>query len=608
MPLGVTNVAHFDLQRTMRRIGAWWLTVGWSLAASAAPPTYTEHIASILTEHCAQCHRPGGIAGDRPLLDHAAAQRWAAEIRTQVVSRQMPPWYADPATSLPFSNDARLSDADVARISEWVDAGAPSGPDRPLPALPSGDNRWSHPLHRAPDAVVSMPEFSVEGKGEIPYIVRRIRVPLTEDRWISAMQARPGNAALVHHMGITEVTPPTTQAEDLAALGALARQMGLPEDALAPPVPAIADPTNPAAYDMLGIYTPGSTIEVYPADSGKLLKAGPNAFINFNVHYTATGRPETDRSQLALWFRSDPPRHQLLRVPAPGQTIIANGRELLRSDPGTKAEGTDFAIPPIPPDAAHYELIGVTAYRQAVTLYQLQPHAHMRGHDFTYAVVYPDGREQTILSVPEYDFHWQLAYQLETPLKLPAGSKLVVTGHYDNSTTNRHLLENVKEDPEGRCGPDKQAFFRHENQSWDEMFSPVIQYSIDGVDPGASTGSHAATATPVRPAESATDLLPLVETVGCLRAEADGHWRLERAATATNSATQSTTAEELATAATRHLGTARYELVGSSPFAVQRQNGRRVAVKGILTAVAGASRLSVTSLQPIGPLCVPRHD
>ncbi len=119
-------------------------------------------------------------------------------------------------------------------------------------------------------------------------------------------------------------------------------------------------------------------------------------------------------------------------MPASGETIIADGRQLLTDAPGEKAEGTSVAIPPIPPFAENYEVIGITAYTEPVTIYQLHPHAHLRGKDFKYVVVFPDGREETLLSVPKYDFHWQLAYELDTPLKVPTGSKLIVTAHHDN--------------------------------------------------------------------------------------------------------------------------------------------------------------------------------
>ncbi len=260
-------------------------------------------------------------------------------------------------------------------------------------------------------------------------------------------------------------------------------------------------------------------------------------------------------------------------------TLIANGRQLLTDSPGTKAEGTDVAIPPIPPYASNYELIGLAAYTEPMTIYQLQPHAHMRGKDFKYSVVYPDGHEVTVLTVPRYDFHWQLAYDLETPLSLPAGSKLVVIAHYDNSAKNKHLTE-TGVDPR-ICGPDKQAYFRRQNQSWHEMFSPLIQYSM--------TRDHGE--------------LPLVQMVGCL-AKAPGHtWTLNAAGDPVATKSQSTDSSELSASAAAARGTQTYRLLGASVFMPQHQDKRRVAVKGVLIKDEQGSRLNVTSLQPLAGTC-----
>jgi mono/diheme cytochrome c family protein len=427
--------------RVARNLGT--SAVGVSLAAAAAAdgsraPTFSRDVAPILYKSCIGCHRSGEIAQSMPLTTYESAKVSAKAIKEQVASRQMPPWPANSKHSLTFRNDPRLDDADIATLVAWVDTGAARGSDADLPPLPSASSGWLHPGGIKPDVVLSLPEVMLAANGEIPYVLQRVKVPLTKDKWIAAMQVRPGNNALVHHMGITEVSVADgVTPEDLDAFAKVGREMGVGGDALANMQPAVSDPLNPGAYDMLGVYTPGTTFEMYDHDSAKLLKAGKNLYINFNIHYTTTGRPERNRSELALWFAPDAPKHQLFRAPAAVATVIANGRQLLTDDAGTKAEGTDVAIPPIPPYASNYELVGVTAYTEPMTIYQLQPHAHMRGKDFKYSVVYPDGHEVTVLSVPHYDFHWQLAYDLATPLALPAGSKLVVIAHYDNSSKNK---------------------------------------------------------------------------------------------------------------------------------------------------------------------------
>ena len=543
-------------------------------------PTFSKEVAPILYKSCVNCHRPGEIAAGESLLSYDAAKHWAESIKRQVVAREMPPWPADPERSMKFRNDARLEPREIDTLVAWVNAGAPQGSDADLPPIPSAAQKWLHPTGRAPDAVLTLPEVSISATGEIPYIQQRVKVPLSEDRWIAAMQVRPGNSALVHHMGITEVSlADGVSPEDLDALAKVARQMGVPDDALTNLRPAVTDPLNSGAYDMLGVYTPGTTFEMYENDSAKLLKSGPNMYINFNIHYTTTGEPEKNHSELALWFRSEPPKHQLFRAPAAVGTLIANGRQLLTDDPGTKAEGTDVAIPPIPPYAGNYELTGITAYTLPMTIYQLQPHAHMRGKNFKYTVVYPDGREVTVLTVPKYDFHWQLAYELETPLRLPAGSKLVVTAHYDNSPKNKHLTERGV-DPRN-CGPDKEAYFRRQNQSWHEMFSPLIQYSIDGD----------------------ARKLQVVEAVGCLGQSLAKTWMLTNASNPVVTKTQSTSSSALRAAAEIPLGIQTYQLLGASVFDPQRHEKRKVAVKGVLTKDASDKRLNVTSLQAVTGTC-----
>jgi hypothetical protein len=557
-------------------------------AAGGAAPTFSRDVAPILFGHCLNCHREGEIGAAVSLESYAAARPWAKSIKKQARTRAMPPWPADPEHSVKFRNDARLTTQDIDTLVAWADAGAPQGNDADLPPLPSAAHKWLHPRGLAPDAVLTLPEVSVAATGEIPYVQQRVKVPLTEDKWIVAMQVRAGNNALVHHMGITEVSlADQVRPEDLDALATLARQMGIADDALVHIRPAVMDPSTRGAYDMLGVYTPGTTFEMYGNEGAKLLKGGKNLYINFNIHYTTTGKPERNHSELALWLSSTPPKHQLFRAPSAVATILANGSELLTDDPGTKAEGTDVAIPPIPPYAENYELTGVTAFTVPMTIYQFQPHAHMRGKDFKYVIVYPDGRETTVLTVPSYNFHWQLAYDLETPLRLPPGSKLVVTAHYDNSSKNSHLRE-VGVDPRN-CGPDKEAYFRRQNQSWHEMFSPLIQYSVDTADPPQS---------PQHPSA-----LQVVQAVGCLITGPGSAWRLTDASVPEATDMQSTSSSARRAAAEIPFGHYSYDLVGAGVFAPDHQRSRKVAVKGVLIEGGAQSRLNVTSLQTVGGPC-----
>ena len=554
--------------------------LAFSSAVLGAVPTFTKDVAPILFKHCADCHDS--------LLSYDAARSAAQAIKQQVETRAMPPWPADPAHSLKFRNDARLSDRQVATLVAWVDAATPKGDDRDLPPVPGQVGQWLNPAGRAPDAVISLPVIHVGPTGEVPYIQQLIKVPVAEDKWLVAMQLLPGNRNLLHHMGITEVTLPEGMGpEQVNEFAAIARKYGIPDGSAANIRPAVEDPTNAGTYDMLGVYTPGSTFEGFTDDSGKLLKGGKNDYINFNIHYTTTGKPESDRSQLGLWFLSTPPGHQLIRAPVAIDSIIAAGKELLTDSPGTRAEGTRVAIPPIPAYEHSYEVIGVSAYTHPVTLYQLQPHAHMRARDFTYVAVYPDGREQLLLTVPTYDFHWQLAYQLEHPLTLPPGSKLIVTAHYDNS--QKHYDERIRaDDAAGNCGPEKVVYFRRQNQSWDEMFSPLVQYAVSATGPG----------------EPGKDAPRIVRVVGCLKQEErTRNWLLTKAGEAVVSNSQATSTVELKAAAASPIGASTLELLGVDIFDPSGHDGQKVAIKGVFIPQVGNSRVNVTSLQTLAAAC-----
>jgi hypothetical protein len=202
-----------------------------------------------------------------------------------------------------------------------------------------------------------------------------------------------------------------------------------------------------------------------------------------------------------------------------------------------------------------------------------------------------------VLNVPRYDFHWQLAYDLEQPLELPAGSKLIVTAHYDNSAASYAARSRGIEDPERNCGPNKVAYFRTQNQSWDEMFSPLVQYSVERAAP-AQGAQGAGGATPPQ-----RKRLDLVEVAGCLEPGSRGDWRLERAGAASPAASQATSSVALAAASSRPLGSGRYELLGASVFDPTSAANRKVVVRGVLIRSAGASRLNITSLQPVAGEC-----
>ncbi len=589
---------------------AMWMVVPFVLCALVIPeiepargdtaPIFTKDIAPILFKNCVRCHSPGEIASSVPLISYETVRPRAESIKQRVMAREMPPWPADPARSLKFRNDPRLIQQEIDTIVAWVNSGAHRGDDADLPPTPKFEDGWEHPFGLKPDLVVSLPgDVHLPAEGAIPYVRLLVKIPFVEDRWIAAIQTKPSNPAVVHHMALTEVSlPPGVSPAGLDQLASVARRMGL-SNTLAAPRPAVVTQTQPEQIDMLGIYTPGTTLERYGDDSGKLLRGGSNMYLIFNIHYETIGTPQTDRSRVAFWFLPRPPRHQLYRVNGAGETILANGKELLTDEPGIKAEGTPVVIPPIPPFANNYELTGVTGYVEPITIYQLQPHAHHRGKDFTYRVVYPDGREQTLLTIPRYDHMSQVAYELETPLKLPAGSKLVVTAHYDNSTKNMH-----------NPAPDKPVYFRDMNQSWDEMFTPFVQISFDQQGPDQQAGKalgrlqDQSINTAQQQGRTEAGRLEIGEVVGCLGTNAAGDWLLTNAGQPMVSETEATSSAALKAAEARPLGSQRYDLLGVNIFNPSNRKGEKVAVKGILINNSSTFRINVTSLQSVSSSCV----
>jgi mono/diheme cytochrome c family protein len=545
----------------------------------AKAPTFTKDVAPIIFKNCLQCHGTNGIAGRYPLTSYENALMRAEAIKEKVSTRQMPPWPADSAKSVPFRNDPSLTREQIDTIVAWVDGGAPKGNDADLPSIAKFQDQFLQFEGRDPDLVISLPgDVHLPATGELPYARVLIKLPFTEDRWVAAAETEPTNPVVVHHMALTEVSlPEGISPSDMEQVAESARKMGGLAKTVKPKA-IVTTPGNPELIDMLGIYTPGTALEAYPHGTAKLLKGGKNNYLNFNVHYETTGRPEVDRSRIAFWFQPDPPLHQLFRVNGAGEAIIANGKELLTDDPGVKAEGTHVAIPPIPAFAEDYELIGMTAYTEPVTIYQLQPHAHHRGTDFTYAVVYPDGHEQTLLTVPHYDHRWQMAYELKTPLSLPAGSKIIVTAHYDNSAMNMH-----------NHAPDAMVYFRDQNQSWDEMFTPFVQLSVDSAIPGTATLT--------------TPPLEVGEVVGCLKSEPQGGWVLSNGSDDKVSDSQATTSLALKAAAQEPLGNHQYELLGSAAFHPADHKGEKIAVKGVLVENSNRTGINVTSLQKIAGGC-----
>ena len=430
-------------------------------AAAQAPasPTFSGDVAPILFESCVACHRAGEVA-PMSLTTYAQVRPWARSIKKKVASREMPPWHAAVAESLPMRNDRSLDQAEIDTIVAWVDAGAPEGNKADLPLLPNFHEGWQHPS-RPPDIIVPMPvEYEVPAEGMLEYINFFSKLPLEEDVYIEALEARPDNRAVVHHFAAGTRNFPQPPPPGPVMLGI---------DALNIPAPSPTAEPGPQRNGGGGggagiVYIPGAGFEQYPEGFGRRVPGGANAYASFQMHYTMTGKPETDRSSIGFWLRQGDVHTALRDSAGAAGTIVAEREEILWQ-PGRPAPLTYANIPNIPPFEEDFQTTMIVPFTEDATVYSFNPHAHVRGKSFDYRVVYPDGREQVMLTVPQYDFNWQLLYVLQEPLRVPAGSTIVVTATYDNSTRNRY-----------NPAPEKEVWWA--DQSWEEMFVPFIEFAV----------------------------------------------------------------------------------------------------------------------------------
>jgi hypothetical protein len=454
----------------------------------AAGVTFTKDVAPIILNKCANCHRAGEVA-PMPLTSYQEVRPWSKAIREEVVERTMPPWFADPHTStLKFSNDRLLSKAEIDTIVAWVDAGAPKGNDKDLPPMPKYTPGWTF---GEPDLIVEMPvEFEVPAEGELPMQNFYVPVPFKEERWVEAVELRPGNPAVVHHSIANVVNLPegtkvvngkavregssSSQLNSQSARttgglsegGSGSREVFLSQDAF----------SRAGAFKLVG-QAPGKGFERHHAGTAKRIL--PGMYFQFNMHYQPSGRAEKDRSRLGLWFAKKPVTHEVL-TKGVSDTIFIAGKELsetrMVNGKEVKVRGK---IPNIPPNVDNWEIGGEVLIKEPITLYAFAPHMHLRGKDIKYTLIWPDGRQQVLLNVPKFDFNWQLHYELAEPLKIPAGSKITSLAHYDNSIKNRY-----------NPAPQKEVFWSE--QSWDEMFIPWFEYTVDSKNLTKTTAAPSA--------------------------------------------------------------------------------------------------------------------
>ena len=453
--------------------------VRMAAAPAATSPTFNKDVAPIVFNNCVSCHRPNQIA-PMSLMSYEEVRPWARAIKNKVSKREMPPWFADPRFG-EFRNDPRLTDTQIQTIAAWADTGAPEG-DTPLTAeLPTINEGWTHPSGRDPDLVIEMADaFNGPAEGEVPWLNIYQELPeelKKEEHFIEAIQILPGVVSAVHHMQfIIKPQPPGTHIGrgeawpgGLVIEGALLdSETGKLWDAANTTAGGAATPEERQNTFAFCCYVPGGTFRQYR--DGGFQRIPKEGVIVWGTHYTMIGKPFADKTKVGLWFQKDP-RNEVVGNSG-GHSTLAEGRELVVDDftplvsGGGQGRDKGPTVPVIPPHAADWSMTEISAYQDDVTLYTVWPHMHLRGHEMTFVVTFPDGREQIVLSNLNYDFNWQLFYDLKEPLKLPAGSTIKAIGSYDNSARNKNSSQ-----------PDKEVYWSE--QSWDEMFSPFRDVTVD---------------------------------------------------------------------------------------------------------------------------------
>jgi hypothetical protein len=354
--------------------------------AAATPATFSRDVAPILFHRCSACHRPGGVA-PFSLLTYQDAARRSQLVAKVTASRYMPPWLpAEPH----FRDERRLTAAEIATIERWAAGGAPEGNPAEAPSAPRFADGWQ--LGK-PDLEAEMrADFAVPAEGPDLYQCFALPSHAGRDRWVRALDIRPGSSKAVHHVLLFQDTTGTARRRDTGS--------GYPCFGTPGFLPALG----------LGGWTPGSI--PYQAPKGIPALLHGSADLVLQVHYHPTGKPDTDRTRVALYFTDEKPQRRLMDIP-----LGSNAIDIPAGDASYKV--TDHFTTPVDIDA-----IAIT------------PHAHYVCKEMVARAILPDGSRRVLIHIPEWNFDWQQQYSFASPVRLPAGTRVEMEFTYDNSAAN----------------------------------------------------------------------------------------------------------------------------------------------------------------------------
>ena len=397
--------------------------------AAAGGPAFYKDVLPILQEHCQECHRPGEV-GPFALTTYKQAAAWAEDVKAFTHDRRMPPW--KPVAGKEFVGDRRLAEKDVATLAAWVDAGCPEGDPKDAPPPRQFTDGWA--LGK-PDLVLEPDEDFVLGPTGPDYFrVFVLPTGFTEDRYVSAVEVRPGNPRVVHHSvnfydgtGTARTNQAFAQAEEKKARkpgdvdvgGGFSAGMGLGIS----PKPTDLIGARPV-FGPLGGWAPGLLIRELPDGSGFLLPKG--ADVVMQLHYHRSGRVEKDRTRVGLYFSKKPVERAVLPIVVPGYFKT----DKTSDDP--RRSGLGY----IPAGDPKFVSRGTWYVLEDTTLIAMLPHMHLLGKSVKVTMTPPGGKPEVLIEIADWDFNWQENYVFKEPVKARRGTRFDVEAVFDNSAAN----------------------------------------------------------------------------------------------------------------------------------------------------------------------------
>ncbi len=414
------------------------------LVVTMAAVTFNKDVLPILQKHCQECHRPGEAA-PMSLLTYKDARPWAAAMRQAVLTKKMPPWHAVDVPHEKFLNDRRLTAAEIGTIVQWAQTGAVEGDAKDAPPPRTFASEWTI---GKPDVVIDMgSDYKVPAKGTIDYTFFTVPTGFKQDKWVTKIEVRPGARSVVHHIVLYARAPGSRAFEGAQPGIAFVEPKDNDQGQRKPDIGEgeFYGLTEGGHMEMVGVYVPGGDAYVTRPGQARLIKAGSDLI--FQMHYTANGNETVDRSSVAMVFAKEQPKERVIN------TFVYN---------------PDMHIPP---QDGNHRVDASVRVLEDVKVQSFFPHMHLRGKAMEYRVTYPTGETQLLCSVPKYDFNWQTTYQLEKPVLLPKGTKILVSAWYDNS-------------PNNAANPDPTKDVYWGEQTWEEMLAGFMDFVIPvGMNP-----------------------------------------------------------------------------------------------------------------------------